>query len=374
MSPRADRLRPDAVAAPERALPEPAGLHPVLALQQTVGNAAVARALLQRQETAADPLEGVTQGDVAPEQTHEFDMDKAVAANWKRYGKEPRFVEQAMWVVGAPLHKWFPRTPQKPYEKAFADKLAGWQEDHGLEATGALDEATVTALREEMGPDAEGATLQERMQEKDVEELGEAVAAGSAARNEGEEAARDAIVAIALGEVGKVLDTDRGDGRKVGAERLRTYYRETVPDYTPEVYDKGIDTPEWFPGGTQAKEQRGAWSWCGIYATWAIRQVTGTGGWAGGPLGFPVWIGDPKLAQKGDLLYKKGGLQHRCIVVANDGTNVTTVNGNGVAQAIHVQTLPVSDYHGFHDVLKATPEQFQADLAAWKAKMSAKKR
>ncbi len=64
-----------------------------------------------------------------------------------------------------------------------------------------------------------------------------------------------------------------------------------------------------------------------------------------------------QLAQKGDLLYKKGGLQRRCIVVANDGTNVTTVNGNGVAQAIHVQTLPVSEYHGFHDVLKATPEQ-----------------
>ena len=34
---------------------------------------------------------------------------------------------------------------------------------------------------------------------------------------------RDAIVSIALGEVGKVLDTDRGDGRKVGADRLKTY-------------------------------------------------------------------------------------------------------------------------------------------------------
>jgi hypothetical protein len=297
-----------------------------------------------------------------------FDMERAIAANWKTYGKRSRFVEQASWVVGAPLHKWFPRTPEKPHEKAFATKLAEWQGANGLDVTGELDEPTVEALRKAMGPDAAGATLEERMQQRDVDELGEAAAAGSAARNEGEEAARSAIVSIALGEVGKVLDTDRGDGKKVGAERLRAYYRETVPDYSPAVYDKGIDTPGWYPGGTQAKEQRGAWSWCGIYATWAIRQVTGVGGWAGGPLGFPVWVGDPKLAQKGDLLYKKGGLQHRCIVVANDGKNVTTVNGNGVAQAIHVQTLPVSEYHGFHDVLKATPEQFKADLDAWKAK------
>jgi Putative peptidoglycan binding domain len=367
---RVPHLLNDPLQATER-LAEP-GRHPLIALQQSVGNAAVARALLARQEAATDELEGVTQGDAAPEQTAEFDMEKALATNWKRYGKESRFVEQAMWVVGAPQHKWFPRTALKPYEKAFANKLAEWQGSNGLDVTGELDEATVAALREAMGPDADGATLEERMQQKDVAELGEAVAAGSSARSEGEEAARSAIVSIALGEVGKVLDTDRGDGKKVGAERLRTYYRETVPDYTPEIYDKGIDTPGWYPGGTQAKEQRGAWSWCGIYATWAIRQVTGVGGWAGGPLGFPVWVGDPKLAQKGDLLYKKGGLQHRCIVVANDGTNVTTVNGNGVAQAIHVQTLPVSEYHGFHDVLKATPEQFQADLAAWKGKMSAK--
>jgi hypothetical protein len=39
-----------------------------------------------------------------------------------------------------------------------------------------------------------------------------------------------------------------------------------------------------------------------------------------------------------------------------------------------VQTLPVSEYHGFHDVLKATPEQFEADLAAWRERMKAGKR
>jgi hypothetical protein len=264
----------------EAVTPAAPALHPVLALQQSAGNAAVARALLQRQETATDPLEGVTQGDVAPEQTMDFDMDKALATNWKRYAKESPFVEKAMWVVGAPQHKWFPRTALKPYEKAFADKLASWQDENGLSVNGELDEATSKALRDAMGPDTEGDTLEERMQERDVEELGEAVAAGGAARNEGEEAARSAIVSIALGEVGKVLDTDRGDGKKVGAERLRTYYRETVPDYTPEVYDKGIDSPGWFPGGTQAKEQRGAWSWCGIYATW--RSVRSPGS-AGGP-------------------------------------------------------------------------------------------
>lgn len=339
--------------APEPAERErPREAHPLLALQQSIGNAALTRVILQREEAATAEVEPA------------FDMEKALATNWKRYVKKARFVERASWVVGAPLHKWFPRTPDKPHEKAFATKLAEWQGSNGLDVTGELDEATIAELEKAMDD-----TLEERMQERDVEELAEAVAAGSAARDEGEEAARSAIVSIALGEVGKVLDTDRGDGKKVGAERLRTYYRETVPDYSPEVYDKGIDTPGWFPGGTQPKEQRGAWSWCGIYATWAIRQVTGAGGWAGGPLGFPVWVGDPKLAQKGDLLYKKGGLQHRCIVVANDGTNVTTVNGNGVAQAIHVQTLPVSEYHGFHDVLKATPEQFEADLAAWRGKM-----
>ena len=349
--------------------------HAVLDLQRAHGNQAVARALIQRQAAPATTedaaLAGVTQGDVEPEQTAGFDRDKAIEVNWKRYiGKDNRFVEKAIWIVGAPMHKWFPRTPKKPYEKAFANALAEWQDSNGLEVTGMLDEATISALKEEMGPDEEGTTLQERMQEQDTEELTEAFAAGTRARSEDEEAQRDAIVSIALGEVGKVLDTDRGDGRKVGADRLKTYYRETVPGYTPEVYDKGIETPGWWPGGSTAHEQVGAWSWCGIFATWAIRQVTGIGGWAGGPLGFSLFIGDPKLAQKGDLLYKKGGLQHRCIVVANDGANVTTVNGNGKAQAIHVQTLPISEYHGFHDVLKASPEQFQADLDAYKKKQA----
>ena len=186
---------------------------------------------------------------------------------------------------------------------------------------------------------------------------------------------------LALSQVGKVRDEDRGDGKKKGAERLKEYYRVACPSYTP-AYDYGIETPGLFAAMTpKDKSKKGKpWSWCAIFGVWAIRQITGIGSFAGEPIGLgkvDFLAGKPSdaaLVKPGDLICPQGavrdrgqgeaegrrcGLNHQCLVASVNTEDpakptVTTVNGNGYYQAIHVRTEPLTHYWGYYDSLSET--------------------
>lgn len=194
-------------------------------------------------------------------------------------------------------------------------------------------------------------------------------------------AKREAIVKLALSQVGKVRDEDRGDGKKIGAERLKEFYRVACPSYHPG-YDYGIERVGMWAAQTKDDRTKTGkpWSWCAIFGVWAIRQITGIGSFAGEPIGLgkvKFFTGKPErdaaAVKPGDLICRKeqyaiekrekppdaDNLNHQCLVASVDASDplqpkVTTVNGNGYYQAIHVRTEPLSYYWGYYDSLSET--------------------
>ena len=193
-------------------------------------------------------------------------------------------------------------------------------------------------------------------------------------------AKREAIVKLALSQVGKVRDKDRGDGKKVGAERLKEFYRVACPSYQP-WYDYGIERVGGWAGQTPTDHTKTAkpWSWCAIFGVWAIHQITGVGTFAGKPngLGRPIYFsekGAKENVKRGDMIVRreqydiegrekdKDPLNHQCLVADVDRSDpkkpaVTTINGNGPSQSIYVKTEPLSWYSGYYDSLSETADK-----------------
>jgi hypothetical protein len=197
-------------------------------------------------------------------------------------------------------------------------------------------------------------------------------------------ARREAIVKLALSQVGKVIDEPGPDGNKVGWERLREFYRVACPSYQP-WYDWGIKTVNMWagqkPGDDPKKDRQGKpWSWCAIFGVWAINSITGVGKFAVNPIGLgPVHylskhktrLARAQAVQPGDMICRKeewqiagktekpegvDNLNHQCLVASVDLSNeadpqVTTVNGNGVKQAIYVRTESIDRYWGYYNAL-----------------------
>jgi hypothetical protein len=194
-------------------------------------------------------------------------------------------------------------------------------------------------------------------------------------------AKREAIVKLALSQVGKVLDQPGPDGFKIGWERLREFYRVACPSYKPQ-YDWGIKTVNMWagqePGDDPKTDREGLpWSWCAIFSVWAINAITGIGKFNEVPIGlgpprFLINYGTPlQQAQQlrpGDMICRKEewqqagltkkpegvqNLNHQCLVASVDLSDendpqVTTVNGNGIKQAIYERTESVKKYWGFY--------------------------
>ena len=122
-----------------------------------------------------------------------------------------------------------------------------------------------------------------------------------------------------------------------------------------------------------------AWSWCAIFGVWAINSITGVGKFDQVPIGLgpPQFFGNKKgleraqLVKPGDIICRQdewqlAGLQekpagvqnlnHQCLVASVDLSNesdpqVTTINGNGLKQAIYVRTESINKYRGYYDAL-----------------------
>jgi hypothetical protein len=187
-------------------------------------------------------------------------------------------------------------------------------------------------------------------------------------------AKRDAIVKLALSQVGKVRNEDRGDGKKKGAERLKEFYRVACPSYT-SAYDYGIERVGMWAAQTETDKTKTGkpWSWCAIFGVWAIHQITGVGTFAGKPIGLGRAIyfsekGAKDAVKPGDMIVRreqydiegrekdKDPVNHQCLVADVDRSDptkpmVTTVNGNGPYQGIYVKTEPLSYYSGYYDSL-----------------------
>lgn len=207
---------------------------------------------------------------------------------------------------------------------------------------------------------------------------------------------RQAIVDLAAGQAGKVYADDRGDASKFGWERIARYYEQAYAGTTKKGVEQGPDA--YFAGQRDqsgvpqkgkdlddirkaniflhdtdkehkkqitidqrkssghpmsAKEEDAFraephvwnWSWCAIFAIWAVRAITGRGVWKStGPEGLgPKISNDPQLknAQRGDLLHIKDSKQNHHVVMAQEvppdadpSTPITAVEGNLDAQEI----------------------------------------
>lgn len=345
---------PESSAAAERAgatrSPGSTPITELLSLQVAAGNAAVARLLARDVADVDGPATA-------------FDMETdAPAFNERIFKRKDHlnigFMQRIQAYLGAPIvTSWSQSTLRD-----LSFRVSEWQAAHGREMTGKLDETTLqemsgAGLPLKGGPTADFAA---KLDERDREDL--AREKSEAARNRGgaEADQRAAIVRLAEQQVGKVHASDRGDGRKYGWTRLLDYYREALATYNDGELLEGIKAASKFPGqryNAKTKEwspKSGAWSWCGIYAIWAVKTVTGRGTWERQPAGF-VFHGEVANARPGDLIHRiddpNNALNHHCLVKAVEGDKVTTINGNGDYQQNHVRTEPLAKYDRYWDVM-----------------------
>jgi bacterioferritin-associated ferredoxin len=205
-------------------------------------------------------------------------------------------------------------------------------------------------------------------------------------------ALRQAIVNLAQSQVGTVFSSNRGDGRKRGWERILRYYEIAYEGTSIKVPAKGKTPESEMPyyqsqfgentediagkgptdrslsqpvkdtmaaGKFSFPNPGGPWSWCAIFAMWAVRAATGNGRWDGKVNGLE-WVADPKLknAQRGDLLYIISDNQHHCILAhepdpAQPDGPYETIEGNLEGQEVRRCKRWVSaNLHGYYRAVK----------------------
>ena len=302
--------------------------------------------------------------------------------------------------------------------------VAAWQKRQLLTVDGHLTLDTVKAMKAHgLKPTPEERAQRDREEHKAIRDEEERLRQ-RVRQSPGAAATRQAIVDLARSQVGKVFSSDRGDGAKYGWERIARYYEQAYG--SPDAYFQGqrdasgnpnpgsrladIKAANKFLGDSrapavqaakiaEAEKKKGGplsdaekekirkehkhvenWSWCAIFAIWAVRAITGRGVWtAKGPQGLGAGVtNDPMLrsARRGDMLHIKNSPQNHHVVLAQEvpadataSTTITTVEGNLDAQEIVYSTRwKVSDidlyYPAVPDGAPATGQDFDRDFAA----------
>ena len=275
-----------------------------------------------------------------------------------------------------------------PAPASFGERVLALQRMAGNRAVSQLVQRETAAAAQPSWDPAEFEALLAYSRSREAAIASRAAPGDLGLKSEAEASQRAAIVKLAESQVGKVLDVPGPDGFKVGWERLREFYRVACPSYHPG-YDWGIKTVNMWAGqkeGDDPKLDRAGkpWSWCAIFAVWAIHQITGIGQFKEVPIGlgkvhFLVNLGTPleraQAVKPGDIICRKEewqiaglpkkpegvqNLNHQCLVKSVDVSNendpqVTTINGNGLKQAIHIRTEPLSRYWGFYNSFSQVP-------------------
>jgi hypothetical protein len=167
---------------------------------------------------------------------------------------------------------------------------------------------------------------------------------------------RQRIIAIALGELGKVSDqggpTINGALCKKGWARLKQYFDEAT-DWGPDSFTKGSNVRN---GIMLAGRNPTGGEWCGIFATWCFLKggVSTQWGWGRGPSGLtPHYAWEKQNIAPGDIGVIAAN-QHHFIITKVDGDVLTTVNGNawmhGITLGQQQRSAIVAFYHPTDDV------------------------
>jgi len=320
----------------------------LLRLQASAGNAAVTRLL------ARDDVDG-------PATAFDIETD-APGFNEKLLKRNDLlnigFQQRVQAYLGAPIvSSW-----SKDTLSDLSFRISEWQAGHGQAMTGKLDDATLKAMGG-AGLPLKGASTKDfvaALDKRDADDL--AREKGEATKHKGasQEEQRAAIVRLAEQQVGRIHAGDRGDGRKYGWLRLQDYYQVALPTYNDAELLEGLRAAGKFAGqhyDAKAKSwspRAGPWSWCGIFALWVVKTVTGRGSWERQPSGFQAHD-DVANARPGDVIHRiddpNNALNHHCLVHRVQGDKITTINGNGEFQQNHIRTEPLTKYDRYWDVM-----------------------
>lgn len=230
-------------------------------------------------------------------------------------------------------------------DEALVRAIADWQTDEGLAVDGVLNATTLPAMEEQglasRNPDY--------WAERDLEAIIHLHSAEDEARLEAEAAraqkdvsgVRQAIVNLAASQIGMVNSADRGDGHKYGGERISRFYAVALGENDVYVDHPGTRGANTLPGGKKAGDKVGHWSWCGIFAVWAVKSATGVGAWGKSQeVGYTAMkkstFFDPDLGAKPGDIVRFAELSHRAIVkeVRPASNEVVTIDGNQVYQNV----------------------------------------
>ncbi len=332
---------------------------------------------------------------VMPREGYYFNKDKGgekVAAKTVE-AHFPDSKERAKHYTFFPGERWIDII--QPVTDATLDWQIAWNIENPqkpLAENGQLDQATLDAFKTK-GFDPTGKSID--WNAKDHAEFKAIRNEETAARKQAAEgggntafALRQQIVGLAQSQVGTVFASNRGDGRKHGWERILRYYEVAfagtmvnteqdkkkpakMQEYFPYTFGPNTedlaDKKPTDPTLSQAVKDTmtpnkfsfpnpgGPWSWCAIFAMWAIRAVTGKGRWDG-KVNDLEWVADPKLknAKRGDLLYVKSDNQHHCILAdepdpAQPDGPYDCIEGNLEGQEIRRTKRWVSaNLHGYY--------------------------
>jgi hypothetical protein len=175
---------------------------------------------------------------------------------------------------------------------------------------------------------------------------------------------RQAVVDMATTQIGRVNNMDRGDGRKYGWERVRAFYDAAMPGYSNNPANLARIQKAGPPASV------GAWSWCGIFAVWAVNAATGIGQWVNErPSPFPHVARlpqDPQLAgaQPGDILYVAAKNHHFVLAEPVTGPVLTTIDGAQDYEGINLRRKhKIEDVLGYYRTVDDQQALTEATLA-----------
>lgn len=245
-------------------------------------------------------------------------------------------------------------------DRALVEAIAAYQETNTLEKNGILTGATIKVM-EAAGLNSKDAgywASRDAESRKQIQ-ADEASAQQSVAeaKKKGDDAGiRQAIVALAASQIGQVNSLDRGDGAKYGWERIRRFYEVALPGnaYATDAGTKGANL---FGGQRSSKdEKKGPWSWCGIFAVWAVKSATGNGGWGNGQVtGLSEMPAADILkdGKPGDIVRFSGSLNHHVVLkrVLPETKQIEVIEGNTDYQAIRSSTKAASTVAAWYKAL-----------------------